>query len=314
MMKSFSEIMSYTDRRMKYLGNRWLEAVFPNEEAISQVIDMLSDDYSKDLYCREIAFCILRNFLKDDLAPALTGFMTHAKFGAFVEKARNLHIHDDLEHPESSDWPTIYCKTTTFVLEQYRYKNKVEIEAGDVCLDIGAGLGDTSIWMLENGAKSAYAFEIDKVNLECMQRTKNKSSVYENIHIVNKACANATGKLYYIQGDMNIAGRVLDAKPATGNYYEIDAIRVDDFCKHNAITPNFIKMDIEGAELQAIEGASEIFEKTKPKFAIAIYHSWEHRWQVPLLLRELCPDYEFYMKKSDVFCETVLFGRAKTGL
>ena len=73
------------------------------------------------------------------------------------------------------------------------------------------------------------------------------------------------------------------------------------------VYPTFIKMDIEGAEVNAIKGAKNTLMKYKPKLAISIYHKWSHRWEIPLMLKEIVPDYKFYLKKSHPTAETVLF-------
>lgn len=88
----------------------------------------------------------------------------------------------------------------------------------------------------------------------------------------------------------------------------IAATSLDDYCREEDIRPDFIKMDIEGAELDAINGAHAVFTQYRPSFAICIYHSLEHRWQVPLRLAGLCPGYDFSVKKSHPVCETVFYG------
>ena len=58
----------------------------------------------------------------------------------------------------------------------------------------------------------------------------------------------------------------------------------------------FIKMDIEGSELDAIEGAVEHIRKDKPKLAICTYHNNHHIWEIPRRLKEINPDYKLYMR------------------
>lgn len=311
-MAEFENILKYVDRRLQYLGNRWLEAVLPYEAEITRTLNLFADEESRNLYKREIAFCILSNFLKDDLASSLTGGWTHNRFRKELAKVTENNIHPEIIAPPDSDWPVLYSKGTTFVLEQYRYKDKVKVESGDVCLDIGAYIGDTAIWMLENGAKAVYAFEIDKNNIECMQKTISNTPAYRGIKIVNNAVASKNECLYFQPGSTNNnAGKVLSYPPQGGDYYEVNSITLDDFCARSHVVPNFIKMDIEGAETMAITGARNTLQTHRPKVAICIYHAWEHRWEIPLMLAEMLPDYDFYLKKSDVFCETVFFGKGR---
>ena len=66
-------------------------------------------------------------------------------------------------------------------------------------------------------------------------------------------------------------------------------------------------MDIEGAELDALEGAKITIQKHHPKLAVCIYHKWEHHWDIPIFVHDLCPEYRMYLKKSQPYGETVLF-------
>ena len=50
-------------------------------------------------------------------------------------------------------------------------------------------------------------------------------------------------------------------------------------------------MDIEGAELEALEGARRMIMEFKPRLAISGYHKPEDLWELPNKLKELNPDY-----------------------
>ena len=72
--------------------------------------------------------------------------------------------------------------------------------------------------------------------------------------------------------------------------------------------PTFIKMDIEGAEKEAILGAENIIRIQKPKMAVSIYHKREDIWELPKLLLEMNPEYRFYLRHySFRDAETVLY-------
>jgi len=65
----------------------------------------------------------------------------------------------------------------------------------------------------------------------------------------------------------------------------IDTISIDEFVDENKIARvDFIKLDIENAELPALKGAQKTIEKHRPQIATAIYHSHEQFFEVPLLL------------------------------
>jgi len=60
--------------------------------------------------------------------------------------------------------------------------------------------------------------------------------------------------------------------------------------------PNMIKMDIEGAEPQALTGAKDLLVENRPRLAISIYHCPDHLWTIPLAVAELKCDYDLYMR------------------
>lgn len=308
-MDTFKDIVKQTERVVKTLGTRWLKDAWRSEKEISEVLELLSDAESREAYSREIMWCFLSTFLKGQLAATMAGMMTQAKWQASILETLRNDVHPEIEAPDSAIGTLNYSKTATFTLGQYRYGDKVMPVGGDVCLDLGACLGDTSIWMLDQGAAAVHAFEIDPGNREYLAKTLAKKPEYGRIQVVPKAVTDTSGELYLVPNDYNPgAGHISRQKPSRGRFSTIAATSLDDYCRELNIRPDFIKMDIEGAELDAINGAEGIFTRDRPKFAICIYHTLEHRWQIPLRLARLCPDYDFYVKKSHPVFETVFYG------
>ena len=62
--------------------------------------------------------------------------------------------------------------------------------------------------------------------------------------------------------------------------------------------PDYIKLDIEGAEKEALLGASETIRRARPKIRVAVYHRVEDLFALPLFLRTYCPDYDFYLRRT----------------
>jgi FkbM family methyltransferase len=60
--------------------------------------------------------------------------------------------------------------------------------------------------------------------------------------------------------------------------------------------PTFIKLDIEGFEVDALEGGRTTIERYAPILAICVYHRQDHLWKIPLLLRQWRDDYAFFLR------------------
>lgn len=87
---------------------------------------------------------------------------------------------------------------------------------------------------------------------------------------------------------------------------QINADSIDARCPD----ATFIKMDIEGAEMDALYGAKETIIRNKPKLAICIYHKPEHLFEIPLLIHTWVPEYKLYIRHhSDRECESVVYAK-----
>ncbi|HEY3929654.1 MAG TPA: FkbM family methyltransferase [Candidatus Koribacter sp.] len=75
-----------------------------------------------------------------------------------------------------------------------------------------------------------------------------------------------------------------------------------------SVPPTYIKMDIEGAEPDAIRGGKKLWNRDKPVIVACLYHRSEHLWQIPLLIHELAPEYRLYLRRyAEENWETVCY-------
>lgn len=87
---------------------------------------------------------------------------------------------------------------------------------------------------------------------------------------------------------------------------KIDTVCLDEVVEKKRVS--FIKMDIEGAEKQALLGAADTIRKYRPKLAICIYHKPQDIWEIPELILEMNPDYHLYIRHYSLReAETVLY-------
>ena len=90
---------------------------------------------------------------------------------------------------------------------------------------------------------------------------------------------------------------------------EVEVIDIDNFvAEHRINKVDLIKMDIEGAEMEALQGAEKVIAEHQPQLAICIYHKKEHFIDIPLYLKQLNPDYRFRLGHYNAdHTETVLY-------
>ena len=83
-------------------------------------------------------------------------------------------------------------------------------------------------------------------------------------------------------------------------------VRLDDILNGEKAT--FIKMDVEGCELNALKGAEQTILRHRPKLAVCVYHKPEDIWEIPSYILSLHSDYRFYLRHySPIMSETVLY-------
>jgi hypothetical protein len=91
----------------------------------------------------------------------------------------------------------------------------------------------------------------------------------------------------------------------------VDCVRIDDLVDSlGQPSPDFVKMDIEGAEPEALRGGSSFIKDRRPLLALCVYHRQNHLWELPLQVARVEPDYSFYLRPHneegwDLVCYSV---------
>lgn len=138
---------------------------------------------------------------------------------------------------------------------------KKHIKSGDTVLDIGANIGfyATILSDIVGEKGKIHCFEPDTTNFAHLKKT---TASYKNIIINNKAVGPKTEKLkIYTSKELNVDHRTY--KPEEYDQeIEIDAVSIDDYLKGAKV--DFIKMDIQGFEMEAMKGMKDTL-KNNPK-------------------------------------------------
>lgn len=205
------------------------------------------------------------------------------------------------------------------LLEQYAYARGpgpvvARARPGDVVIDGGACWGDTALYFAERvGAQGrVYSFELSAANVAVMEANLGLNpALADRVEIVREALWDATGEVvsYSELGRITAPGLVTAEGAA-----DAATVALDDFVEERGIARiDFVKLDVEGAELRALRGAERTLRAFRPALAVAAYHRDGDLVEIPAFLEGLDLGYELFLDHfSAGRPETVLFARAGT--
>jgi len=160
-------------------------------------------------------------------------------------------------------------------------KKKIKI------IDGGAYTGDSYQEAKENlNIDMAYLFEPDPKNF-----AKLTQSVGNDALCYPYALSDSVKTISFV-GGVGPSSAAIDHGDI-----KIEATSIDKLFSKQDI--DFIKLDIEGSEADALRGASETLSRCRPVISMALYHKPGDMWELPLLVNQLVQDYSFYIRQHD---------------
>ena len=215
--------------------------------------------------------------------------------------ARSRKVFDSIVSRVLGDGKNISVMPDVFERAQYFPADIVKLTEHESFVDIGAYDGDTVRDLAaRTGGKfdKVYSFELDAVNFDHLRRNVDLMPERGRIRIFNLGIWDSERDISYSVGKSQ---STVGAGGAQGHVVPLDKVLAGE-------KVTFIKMDIEGAEPQALRGASGLIRAQKPKLAICIYHDFRHLWEIPLYIREQVPEYKLYLRHhTNLEYETVCY-------
>lgn len=292
-----------------------------NSAQIDLAYSLFSDEQSKYNFKQELGFLITKKL--SPIFAELLSPMSPSQWQQHLQQGQSLIAQQKIPllkvHDKSEEQSRNAILVETFVVQGYRYQDLVKVEPGEVFIDCGAYLGDTAIWAYQNQAAKVYSLEPCPMIWQTLQTNLADNNLPKDFYPLAVGSENA--KLHFVFCDQNIAGARLikeselaewqqEIKQYKANTFQditVDCVKLDDWFAQQQITPTYIKMDIEGGELDALIGCSETIKKLKPKLAICLYHKREDMWKIPLFIHSLVPEYKFYCRKNLINSDFVMF-------
>lgn len=189
--------------------------------------------------------------------------------------------------------------------DQYFVEGVIDFADGEIFVDGGAYTGDTIQQFIDTARKKRkkihriVSFEPDDENWKILTKFYGKR---KRIKLIKKGLSDGSKTLFFASKDAG--AKIVDSVEEADT--QIEVIDIDSVPECHDAT--WIKMDIEGAEWDAIHGAKETIIRNHPKLTICIYHSDEDMLRLAEYIHDLVPEYKLYVRhhsKREV--ETVLY-------
>jgi FkbM family methyltransferase len=175
----------------------------------------------------------------------------------------------------------------------------IKLSKDEVFVDGGGYSGDTTRAFIEKVSGHYNEIHVFEPDEKLMNMARLDLSAFPNIVYYEKGLFSHETRLPF-----NQTGGLDGAISSQGTYtIEVTAI---DAAIHKKVT--FIKLDIEGAEEQALKGSAIQLAVNRPKLALACYHKAGDLWNLSRIVLEICPDYTIHFRHySHSALETVLY-------
>lgn len=308
----------FCDNSIQKIGQKYegvecisLEELKKKKDNTMVVIETL---YYKEIYkqLRELGFLNLERLLTNKFE--IDKYLNKSRANIVIDKI--FKLIDILEDEESKK---IICKIIeSWTLKEYEYgffddiyignqyfnEEVIKLSDKESFVDVGAFTGDTMEKFLKNvnyNFKKIFLFELNK-------------SIYEDLKInISKYNKEISNKIIPYNYGLSKEGQTIKYSDGISTSSISDSgvllgkvIDLDTILDGESVT--FIKMDIEGSEMDALMGAEKTIKRFKPKLAICIYHSAEDLWRIPLYIKKIVPDYKIYIRHhTDMLYETVCY-------
>lgn len=185
---------------------------------------------------------------------------------------------------------------------QYFEPDICPLSEKEVFVDGGCFIGDTAeefIKQVDGKYQHIYGFEPDEGN---KKKAIANLSQYADIDIMYGGLWHVTNTVKFVSGEFGNS-RISEEGDEIVRTYGLD-----NFFSEKEMKPTFIKMDIEGAERTALDGAANILKVNKPKLAICVYHNLHDMYDLPKRILYHNPDYKLALRHySHWYAESVCY-------
>ncbi|TLD82003.1 FkbM family methyltransferase [Helicobacter sp. MIT 05-5293] len=194
-------------------------------------------------------------------------------------------------------------------LEIFDPKTLEKIKTKDI-IDVGGFIGDSAIIFQEFTYKNIHTFEATATNFKHLLKTLELNHTKSIIPVQKALGSTHSTMTIHLYG----GGSSLISQRNATQTEEVEIITLDSYIKEHNLEVGFIKVDIEGFELEFLKGAEKTIKEQKPAMLISIYHNPEHflyikpmieSWNLGYQFKIYKPIDEYISRECALFCEVL---------
>ena len=222
-------------------------------------------------------------------------------------KLDGLCIDDRYIYMNNRQLPLCYETITSWIDEIYTLPGICDVYSDDIVISGGGHYGDTTVLFADKAGKNGrvYSFEPSLSSWLILRKTIADNHLADRTFAIPAGLWDREEKLYIANNNSPVSQCISRKRT------EISArlISLDKFSKDNSLRKvDFIKLDIEGAEMRALTGAQHVIRSFSPRLAVCVYHRLKDIYELPLYLHALKPEYLLYLSaKTDPYSDFVVF-------
>ncbi len=274
---------------------------------IERFMSRMGDDISRDSYAVFLRQRIMASIFDD--SPICYPVLPPAKTASWRRMRESQKYSFPVLRGVNQDILEKIFYKYIYIYEQYAIHGVVEAQKGDTVIDVGAFIGDTACYFSNRVGRNGkvLSFEIAPGSIDFAKENMRINHCH-NVHIIQYALSDKSGCLPLTLNSIDASSNAVMEEPLSSKQHThtVKSITLDEYCKEAQEKVDFIKADIEGAEMSMLRGAKHTIASSAPVCAICLYHKKNDFWEIPQYLENLCPDYTFWFRCE---AEPVLFAK-----
>jgi FkbM family methyltransferase len=195
-------------------------------------------------------------------------------------------IDDPMFYPAAAPVASLYrviCESFYEANWHFYEIQQTKVAPDDVVVDCGAAEG-LFRFLVAPRCRKIYVIEPLKSFCDCLEKT---FQIHNNVEILQLGVSSEEGHATISEND--ISSNLSIGKG------EVRVATLDNLFMEKGPV-NYIKIDVEGFDVETLRGARELIRKYKPKIAVTTYHDASHADAIKELLHSIVPEYNIYTK------------------